>query len=74
MTRPKHERIQELMMDAMWNLDNTARSITDPARMNAVLQVVIDLLRLQPSMADEDGCLAWAARWLEKRLQEDTEQ
>jgi hypothetical protein len=73
MKRPKHERLIEKMMDSYWNAENTARSITDPQRMVAVLGVVTELLRSQPASHDEDGCLGWAAAWLEKRLLEDYE-
>lgn len=71
MTRPKHEHLIEQMTDAWWGIDNKHRTLTDAERMIPVLAVITTLLRAQPSAADEDGCLSWAARWLDTRLQED---
>lgn len=73
MKRPKHERLTELMTDAMWCADNAHRSITDPQRMVPVVAVIQQLLRSQPRNEDCDGCLEWAADWLDIRLVEDAE-
>jgi hypothetical protein len=69
--RPKHEWLVERMTDAMWGMGNNQRSVTDPVRMEAVLQVVIDELRSQPRSVDDLGALAWAALYLEERLKEE---
>lgn len=73
MKRPKHEKLTELMTDAMWSQGNSLRSITDPNRMVEVVEVITNLLRSQPRSEDDGGALAWAADFLEKRLQEDAE-
>jgi hypothetical protein len=73
MTNPKHERLIERLMDAYWSAENGKRALTDPDRMLAVIACITTLLRSQPSAADEDGCLSWAARWLDKRLEEDAD-
>jgi hypothetical protein len=72
-TRPKHERLIEKMMDAYWNTENTGRSVTDPERMRAVVAVIQAALRAQPRSMDCDGSLEWAADWLGIRLEEDAE-
>jgi hypothetical protein len=71
--RPKHERLTELLTDAFWSYANADRSVTDPERMTAVVGVITDLLRSQPRCEDSDGCLQWAADFLDKRLQEDAD-
>jgi hypothetical protein len=71
--RPKHEKLTELMTDAFWAGDNSLRSITDPQRMVQVVTAIQQLLRSQPRSEDDGGALAWAADFLDKRLQEDAE-
>jgi hypothetical protein len=73
MTHPKHERLTELMTDAMWCADNAHRSITDPERMVPVVAVIQQLLRSQARIEDYDGCLGWTADWLDTHLVEDAE-
>lgn len=73
MKRPKHERLIEKMTDAFWSGDNYNRSITDPQRMLPVVAVIQQLLRSQPRNEDCDGCLEWAADWLDIRLVEDAD-
>jgi hypothetical protein len=66
MNTPKHERLVELLTDAFWKRDC---SVTDPDRMIDVVERIIQLLRAQPRSVDDDGCLAWAALFLEERLE-----
>jgi hypothetical protein len=61
------------MTDAFWAGDNSLRSITDPQRMVQVVTAIQQLLRSQPRSEDDGGALAWAADFLDKRLQEDAE-
>jgi hypothetical protein len=72
MNTPKHERLIERLMDGYWCADNGSRSISDPERMVAVVAVITRELRAQPRSVDCEGCLEWAAYYLETRLAEDT--
>jgi hypothetical protein len=65
-TVPKHERMIERMTDAFWRKDT---SVTNPDRMVDVLHYIIDELRGQPRAVDDEGCLSWAALYLEERLE-----
>lgn len=71
MKRPKHEKLTELLTDAFWSADNGQRPLTDPDRMLSVVGAITTLFRSQPRSEDDMGVLAWAADWLEKRLEED---
>jgi hypothetical protein len=71
--RAKHEKLTELLTDAFWSGDNCNRSVTDPERMVSVIAAIQQLLRSQPRNEDCDGCLEWAADWLDIRLVEDAE-
>jgi len=68
MSVPKHERMIERMTDAFWRKD---ASVTDPERMTDVVHCIIGILREQPRAVDDDGALAWAALFLEERLEEE---
>ena len=71
MTVPKHDRLIEKMMDAYWSMNNARRSVTDPERMREVVGCICEELRKQPRALDSEGCLGWAADYLETRLEED---
>jgi hypothetical protein len=71
MTVPKHERLIERMTDAFWSIENNSRSITDPDRMRDVIALICTEFRKVPHAADDSGCLAWTAQWLETRLRAD---
>jgi hypothetical protein len=73
MSKTKHDRLIELLMDGYWSYANGNRAVTDPERMTAVVGVIINLLRSQPRCEDADGSLQWAADFLDKRLQEDAD-
>ena len=70
---PKHERLIERMMDALWSFENSKRAITDPERMTEVVACICAELRKQPRSIDDMGALEWAAAYLERRLEEDQE-
>jgi hypothetical protein len=73
MTRPKHERLVEVLTDAFWSAENGKRALTDSDRMLAVIACINTLLRSQPRADDCNGSLQWAADFLEKRLEEDAD-
>ena len=70
MTTPRHERLIEKMTDAFWK---QGTSVTDPNRMTDVVECLVGILREQPKSVDDDGCLYWAALWLEERLRAEEE-
>jgi hypothetical protein len=73
MTRPKHERLVEVLTDAFWSAENGKRALTDPDRMLAVVACITTLLQSQTRAEDTQGALFWAGKWLKRRLEEDAD-
>ena len=68
MSVPKHDRLIERMMDSYWLRD---ASTTDPDRMRDVIACICAEMRKAPRPHDAEGCLGWAAAYLEIRLEDD---